>query len=209
MGKIVNLISTDVNQLDLAYHYWEMTYMALLETALALCVLYQYIGRSCFGSLLFVALYIPFQAVMANVLSRLRSRSVVLTDDRLRLMSELLPAMRVIKMYAWEKPFAALVHTARKLEISKIGASMMLRSVNLAVYFVSSKVMSFVCIVLFLLDGGQIDAENVFVTLAIVSHIREIMTLMFPLGVSHAVETYISIKRIEVCSGQQKSIRSK
>ena len=35
---------------------------------------------------------------MANVLSRFRSMSIGLTDDRLRLMTEILPAMRVIKV---------------------------------------------------------------------------------------------------------------
>ena len=143
-------------------------------------------------------MYIPFQTIMANVLSRFRAMSIVLTDDRLRLMSEILPAMRVIKMYVWEKPFSRLVHAARKLEIRQIRQSLFLRSINLAFFFISSKVMSFVCIILYLLDGGKLDAEVVFVSLALINQIRDVMTYQFPSGISYGVETYISVKRIEV-----------
>lgn len=141
---------------------------------------------------------------MAHVLSKFRSKSILLTDDRLRLMAEILPAMRVIKMYVWEKPFSALVHVARKLEITKIRHSMILRSINLAIFFVSNKLMAFVCILIYLLEGKVLNAELVFVSLSLIYQIREVMTFFFPLAVSYFVETYISLKRIEVFSNQCK-----
>ena len=36
------------------------------------------------------------------------------TDRRIRLMSEIVNGMKVIKMYCWEKPFSKLVHDSRK-----------------------------------------------------------------------------------------------
>lgn len=36
------------------------------------------------------------------------------TDYRVRLMSEITSGIRVIKMYAWEKPFERIVRAARK-----------------------------------------------------------------------------------------------
>ncbi len=77
-------------------------------------------------------------------------------------------------MYCWEKSFAKLVHVARKLEITKIRHSMILRSINLALYFVAPKVMAFSCILLYLLfdKNAKLSAENVFVTMALVAQIR-------------------------------------
>jgi ATP-binding cassette subfamily C (CFTR/MRP) protein 4 len=51
---------------------------------------------------------------MGKVFSRLRLQTAKKTDERVRLMSEILDAMRVIKMYAWESRFASLVDDARR-----------------------------------------------------------------------------------------------
>lgn len=47
-------------------------------------------------------------------LSLLRSKTATLTDHRIRLMNEVVSGIRIIKMYAWEKPFSALVDEVRR-----------------------------------------------------------------------------------------------
>lgn len=43
-----------------------------------------------------------------------RSKTVVYTDNRIRIMNEVVSGIRIIKMYAWEKPFSALVTEVRR-----------------------------------------------------------------------------------------------
>lgn len=74
IGKIVNLISNDANRFDIAYIYVGFVYCAFLETAVGLFFMYQYVGWSSLGTLALVIGYIPFQTIMANVLSRFRSK---------------------------------------------------------------------------------------------------------------------------------------
>ena len=49
--------------------------------------------------------------IMLSILPMIhcRSRMVVLTDTRIHTMNEVVSGMRIIKMYAWERPFASLI----------------------------------------------------------------------------------------------------
>lgn len=43
-----------------------------------------------------------------------RNQTATLTDSRIHTMNEVVSGIRIIKMYAWEKPFAALVSEVRR-----------------------------------------------------------------------------------------------
>ena len=48
------------------------------------------------------------------ILFHFRAKTAVLRDQRIKLMNEVICGMRVIKMYAWEHPFAKLVGDIRR-----------------------------------------------------------------------------------------------
>lgn len=47
-----------------------------------------------------------------------RRRTTVITDKRIRLMGEIIAAIKLIKVYCWEKPFADVIRKIRKDEIN-------------------------------------------------------------------------------------------
>lgn len=55
-----------------------------------------------------------FAVAQPSHLSPPRSKTAAFTDARIRTMSEVITGMRIIKMYAWEKPFADLITSLRK-----------------------------------------------------------------------------------------------
>uniref|UniRef100_A0A665WHX0 ATP-binding cassette, sub-family C (CFTR/MRP), member 4 n=1 Tax=Echeneis naucrates TaxID=173247 RepID=A0A665WHX0_ECHNA len=132
-----------------------------------------------------------------EMLLNYRSKMAVLTDSRIRTMNEVVSGIRIIKMYAWEKPFAALVSDVRRKEISKIMKSSYLRGLNMASFFCASKIIVFITFTLYVLLGNTISASRVFVTVSLYSAVRLTVTLFFPNAIEKLFESRVSIRRIQ------------
>lgn len=52
-------------------------------------------------------------AYIGKLSSKFRRLIALRTDERVRLVNEVISGIQVIKMYAWEKPFIALIRMAR------------------------------------------------------------------------------------------------
>lgn len=64
---------------------------------------------------LFFYIHVPLLISSLYLMSYfLRSKTAAHTDSRIRIMNEVVSGIRIIKMYAWEKPFAALVSEVRR-----------------------------------------------------------------------------------------------
>ncbi|XP_063352993.1 ATP-binding cassette sub-family C member 4-like isoform X3 [Pelmatolapia mariae] len=139
----------------------------------------------------------PVQTMFGRLFSRLRAETAVLTDERIRTMSEVISGIRVIKMYGWEKPFGALVDEVRRMEISKIMKSSYLRALNMASFFAASKVIIFVTVCVYVLTGNKLSASRVFMAVTLYGAVRLTITLFFPCAIEKVSESLISIERIK------------
>lgn len=59
----------------------------------------------------------PIQTQALRKLYQLRRQSMVFTDKRIRLVSELLGGIRLLKTFSWEIPYAQKVHDFRTQEL--------------------------------------------------------------------------------------------
>uniref|UniRef100_A0A669C2N7 Multidrug resistance-associated protein 4 n=1 Tax=Oreochromis niloticus TaxID=8128 RepID=A0A669C2N7_ORENI len=196
-GQIVNLLSNDVNHFDeitLRLHY---LWAGPLQAMVIIIFLWYEIGPSCLAGVATIAVMMPIQTWFGKLFGIFRSKTAVLTDSRIRIMNEVVSGIRIIKMYAWEKPFSALVTEVRKKEMSRILKSSYLRGLNMASFFASNKLIIFVTFTVYTLLGNTMTASQVFVTMSLYGTIKVTLTLFFPLAIEKLSETVVSIRRIK------------
>uniref|UniRef100_A0A0S7EZE5 MRP4 n=13 Tax=Poeciliopsis prolifica TaxID=188132 RepID=A0A0S7EZE5_9TELE len=196
-GQIVNLLSNDVNKFDEVTIFLHFLWVGPLQAAAVVGLLWDEIGPSCLAGMGVLLFLMPTQTMFGRLFSKFRSKTAVLTDSRIRTMNEVVSGMRIIKMYAWEKPFSALVTEVRRKEISKIMKSSYLRGLNMASFFCASKIIVFITFTIYVLLGNPISASRVFVTVSLYTAVRLTVTLFFPSAIEKLFESRVSIQRIQ------------
>uniref|UniRef100_A0A674EZA3 Multidrug resistance-associated protein 4 n=1 Tax=Salmo trutta TaxID=8032 RepID=A0A674EZA3_SALTR len=197
-GQIVNLLSNDVNKFDEVTTNLHYLWIAPLQAVVVIILLWYEIGPSCLAGVAVLVFLMPLQTMFGKLFGSLRSKTAVLTDSRIRTMNEVVSGIRIIKMYAWEKPFSALVNEVRREEISKIMSSSYLRGLNMVSFFAASKIIVFITFTVYVLLGNTISASRVFVAVSLYGAIKITVTLFFPQAIEKVFETIISIRRIKV-----------
>ncbi|RWS23642.1 multidrug resistance-associated protein 4-like protein, partial [Leptotrombidium deliense] len=112
-GQIVNVFTNDLNRIDYLFWYFWYLFIAPIELIVVYVLLWQYVGYSCTTGLGFILVVVVFQFASAKYINKYRFATAKLTDSRVKLMSEILNAMKVIKMYAWENSFAEKISKIR------------------------------------------------------------------------------------------------
>ncbi|KAI8514342.1 Multidrug resistance-associated protein 4 [Branchiostoma belcheri] len=174
-GQIVNLMSNDVKRFDQAAVFCNYLWIVPFEILIVTILLYRDLGPSCLAG----------------------SQVAQKTDDRIRTMSEIISAMRVIKMYTWEKPFSEIVANLRKLEIRVITKAAIFRGLNMTFSFVSLRMVVFFTFVTFSLTGNNLTPAVIFKSIALYNLIRLSAMTFLPQAVAHLSEVLVSISRIQ------------
>uniref|UniRef100_G1LUQ0 ATP binding cassette subfamily C member 4 (PEL blood group) n=1 Tax=Ailuropoda melanoleuca TaxID=9646 RepID=G1LUQ0_AILME len=196
-GQIVNLLSNDVNKFDQVTIFLHFLWAGPLQAIAVTALLWMEIGISCLAGIAVLIILLPLQSCLGKLFSSFRSKTATFTDTRIRTMNEVITGIRIIKMYGWEKSFADLITHLRRKEISKILSSSYLRGMNLASFFVASKIIVFVTFTTYVFLGNVITASRVFVALSLYGAVRLTVTLFFPTAVEKVSEAVVSIQRIK------------
>ncbi|KAM3966828.1 LOW QUALITY PROTEIN: putative multidrug resistance-associated protein lethal(2)03659 [Aphomia sociella] len=197
VGQVVNLLSNDVNRFDVAIIFLHYLWIGPLATVIITYFMWLEISWAAVVGVAFMLAFIPLQAYLGKRTSVLRLKTALRTDERVRLMNEILSGIQVIKMYTWEKPFADLVAKARKHEIKQIRATSYIRGVLTSFIMFTTRICLFCSILAYVLVNNVITAKQVFVITSFYNILRQTMTVFFPQGIAQVAEATISIKRLQ------------
>uniref|UniRef100_A0A0K8S5R1 ABC transmembrane type-1 domain-containing protein n=1 Tax=Lygus hesperus TaxID=30085 RepID=A0A0K8S5R1_LYGHE len=105
VGEIVNIMSVDAQRFTDITTHLNMLWSAPLQISLALYFLWQILGPSVLAGLAVMIIIIPVNGFIANKMKTLQIKQMKNKDERIKIMSEILSGIKVLKLYAWEPSF--------------------------------------------------------------------------------------------------------
>jgi ABC-type multidrug transport system fused ATPase/permease subunit len=196
-GKIVNLLSNDVSRFDMVSIFLHSMWTAPLSAAIVTYFLFENAGYSGLIGIGIVFLIVPLQVYTGKLTSIYRGRTAIRTDERVRLMDEIICGIQVIKMYVWEKPFAKMVSLARKAELGVVIKTSYIRGLFMTFQITTIRIAMFGTLSTLVMFGNKLSADKVFVYQAYFTVLAFSMSMQFVRGVAEIAEALVSIKRIE------------
>ena len=184
VGQTVNLLSNDVSRFDMVAACFHYLLLGPAQTIVITYIMWKIVGVAALIGVASILMFIPLQAFLGKMASKLRMKTALRTDKRVRLTNEILTGIQAIKMYTWERPFSHLIEKVRKEEISAIRGMTYIRGTLLSCMSFLTRFALFITILYYVLGmDREISTEAVFTLTALYDILKITMTGNFPQGI--------------------------
>jgi ATP-binding cassette subfamily C (CFTR/MRP) protein 1 len=176
-GDVVNLATNDCSRLMescLSFHY---LWSGVLESLGIVGLLIYLVGYTGFIALGIIIVLIVVQCIFGFLVAHLRAKNINTTDARVSLMTEILMAIKLVKLYAWEDFFAKHVKKIRRKEVALMAGGATIKTINLMIVFGVPPLIALAIFAVYVSTVGPLSATTAFTTLSLFN------TLRFPLVV--------------------------
>ncbi|XP_072516288.1 ATP-binding cassette sub-family C member 10 [Salminus brasiliensis] len=196
MGEVVNFMSTDTDRLVNFFRSFHEVWSLPFQFALALYLLYLQVGIAFLGGLGVAILLVPLNKFLASRILENNKHMLTHKDSRVKIMTEVLFGIRVLKFYNWEQHFTQKINESRKKELSHLKTLKYLDAVCVYTWAALPVVISILTFITYVLLGNTLTAAKVFTTLALVGML--ILPLnAFPWVLNGTLEAKVSLDRIQ------------
>ncbi|KAF9139210.1 Canalicular multispecific organic anion transporter 1, partial [Mortierella sp. GBA39] len=113
MGSIVNHMSTDVDKVVAFFDIIHLLWSAVVEMIITIVLLYKEVRYTIFASIGVVAVMFFLGGLISPFLGKNNKASMKASDRRMKIINELVGAIKSIKLYGWEEYFIKKITEAR------------------------------------------------------------------------------------------------
>lgn len=133
-GQIVNLMSVDVQKVIEYVQMMNLVWASALQICIGLYFLWLQLNLATLAGIGMMVLMMPLNGVITNKLKNTQTQLMKDKDGRTKLLNEVLNGIKVLKLYAWEQPFADKINHFRNKELSSLRKLMIIFSIILFVF---------------------------------------------------------------------------
>lgn len=195
VGQITTMISTDSARLDRFSAFGHNLWVSPIQLAIGVGLLIGNLGYSALVGLGVLILGFPLQIMLVRVMFNQRKKGVKLTDKRVRLTTEVLQGIRLIKLYAWEDFYTQQIGNLRSKEISTIRKSAVARSTIIGLMTFIPILASVLSFITYGLSGHDLNVAVIFSSLQLFNIIR-MPLIFFPIVLVSLTDAMVALGRI-------------
>nr|XP_037287363.1 multidrug resistance-associated protein 7-like [Rhipicephalus microplus] len=195
-SEALNLMTTDVDRIVGLFQSLHEAWSLPLQVAVTMFLLWQQVGLAFLAGVVLAILLVPVNRSIALNIGRLSTGMMSSKDERIKLMSEVLWGMRMIKMHAWEALFQERLENIRRKEVAFLRQRKYLDALCVFFWVVTPVLMSVLSFVTYVLLGHRLTAAKVFTCLALFNMLKVPLNA-FPWVINGCMEAWVSLKRTQ------------
>lgn len=195
-AEIVNIYTTDVQNILMAAYFLHEVWVLPLEIAIALLMLFSVVGYATFAGLGVIFVVLLINNALARGQARTFAAVMRVKDERMKVINELFSAMQIVKLNAWERKFATKIEEVRGRELNVVWKYLLIGALNIftlwgAPVFVSTATFAVYALVM----HESLTAAKVFTALALFRLIQDPLRSL-PRIITGLIQAGISVKRL-------------
>ncbi|GAB9476037.1 Abc transporter c family member 2, partial [Globisporangium polare] len=196
-GEIVTLMSVDAERVfnGMLNGPWLLVApLAFVVTIVLITLLFDFLSALCGACLLAAVLYVSVR--LAERIGQLQKELLKVVDERVKVTSEALQGIRVMKFYAWEASLARRVEAIRAQEVQLYRQFHHYQILNTTLLFLTPVLLGGITLGFYVIVRGNLSVTDAFTLIAIVN-ISRLAVNMFPLGIAAASQAQIAYSRVD------------
>ncbi|XP_069971116.1 ATP-binding cassette sub-family C member 3 [Penaeus vannamei] len=198
LGEIVNLMAVDAQCIgETAILLWSLFGAPAIILA-TMVFLWEELGVSVLAGVAVLFLIVPLNSYLSNRMKSLLFAALKFRDQRVKMVSEIISGIKVLKLYAWEGSFANKVKEVRNEEIRLLKKVAFLKAFNSFIFNSSPCMVALASFTTYLLASPDnvLDAKKAFVAISLFDIMR-LPIVMLPTTISQVIQAMVALKRVQ------------
>ncbi|KAF9957217.1 hypothetical protein BGZ72_002050 [Mortierella alpina] len=201
-GEIINHMSVDADVWTKALYYMSMWISLPVEICTAMWLLYRLLGWSFLAGIAALIIMSPLQVYRARVYNRMQKDRLSVMDERIRLTTEVLAAIKVVKLYGWEASFKKKILAIRGRELEALRKLGVIFAIMSIIFTSSTLIICLLTLSVYATWGGEgftegkLTPQTVFVSMTLFSMLRTPIGMLAE-ATSNTLATIVGTKRVE------------
>ena len=197
IGKLINLCTNGVNIFEQLGMFAVNVFVGIAALIMGGFLLWQYFGAYSLIGVGYMVFWYPWQQLLIVLSLKERNKTNLATARRIRLTSETLEAIRLLKMYTWEMSFKEKIQAFREVELKMLRSSSITSSTIRGISFSVQVASSFLMFLAYVLGGHQLNAGIVFSGYFVIQYLRIYSSYFLGLALNFLTDANILLNTVE------------